>query len=401
MTILYEQWDHQARLLAPMLGRDVAVVTTGHELAEAVATDADEVLVVFGPSTALAEAVAFAERMRASRPRLSVVLLRQHLDVSVMTEALRAGVQEVVATRDPDALVEACARAVESAQAAAHEATTVNGVHTADPDAPTDGRIIAVFSGKGGTGKSVLATNLAVALAAGGKRRVCLIDLDLAFGDVAIMLGLAPERTIVGAIPVADRLDETGLRTLLTRHQSGVDILLAPVQPADAERVSRDLVTEILHLARGMFDVIVVDCASTLTEQTLAALDAAHHYLLVTTPELPALKSLRVTLDTFTMLEYHPDRRVVVLNRADAKVGLSMSEAERAVRVPVAAYVPSSRDVPVSVNKGVPIVSDQPNHPVSVAIRDLATKRFAIRSARPQPRRLRTLASRRSEARKG
>ena len=395
MTILYEQWEHQAQLLAPMLGTDVTVVRSGQALAEAVAAYPDELLVVFGPSTALSEVVAFAERARTHRPALKVVLLRQHLDVSVMTEALRAGVYEVVATRDPDAMAQACARAL----AAAREVAGVNGVPVGQT-AP-GGRVVAVFSGKGGTGASMIATNLAVAFAADAKLRVCLVDLDLAFGDVAIMLGLTPERTIAAAVPVADRLDETGLRMLLTRHSSGVDTLLAPVQPADGEQVSRDLVAEILALARGMFDVIVVDCASVLSDQTLAALDAAHHYLLVTTPELPAIKSLRVTLDTFTLLDYQADRRVVVLNQADAKVGLSMADVERAIKVPVAAYIPTSRDVPVSINNGVPIVSSQPNHPVSVAIRDLAAKRFTNRATRPQPRRLRALVGRRTDARKG
>ncbi len=397
MTILYEQWEHQAQLLAPMLGTGVTVVRSGQELAEAVATYPDELLVVFGPSTALSEAVAFAERSRTRRPALKVVLLRQRLDVSVMTEALRAGVFEVVATRDPDAMAQACARAL----AAARDAAGVNGIPVAE--AVPGGRVVAVFSGKGGTGVSTIATNLAVTLAAGGQKRVCLVDLDLAFGDVAIMLGLTPERTIAAAVPVADRLDETGLRMLLTRHASGVDTLLAPVQPADAEQISRDLVAEILGMLRGMFDVVVVDCASILSDQTLAALDAAHHYLLVTMPELPAIKSLRVTLDTFTLLDYHPDRRIVVLNQADAKVGLSLADAERAIKVPVAAYLPASRDVPVSINNGVPIVTSQPNHPVSVAIRDLAAKRFTHRAPRPrpQPRRLRALVSRRTDARKG
>src|SRR5690606_23891313 len=180
MTILYEQWEHQAQLLAPMLGTGVTVVRSGQELAEAVATYPDELLVVFGPSTALSEAVAFAERSRTRRPALKVVLLRQHLDVSVMTEALRAGVFEVVATRDPDAMAQACARAL----AAARDAAGVNGIPV--EEAVPGGRVVAVFSGKGGTGVSTIATNLAVTLAAGGQKRVCLVDLDLAFGDVAI-----------------------------------------------------------------------------------------------------------------------------------------------------------------------------------------------------------------------
>jgi pilus assembly protein CpaE len=390
MTILYEQWHQHAQDLVPLLGADTRVVDSAHYLSEVVNASPDEVLVVFGPSTALAEAVAFAEQCQARRPGLGVILLRQHLDPKVVAEAERAGVRQVVPVGDSAAIVEACARSIELSTQPGDAAGA------APPDGPIDGHVIAVFSGKGGTGKSVIATNLAVALAGGGQRRVCLIDMDLYFGDLALMLELAPARTITAAIPVADRIDETGFRTLLTRHRSGVDVLLAPVQPADAEQISRDLIAELIHLARSSFDFVVLDCASHLNDQILAALDAAHHYVLPTTPELPALKSLRVTLDMFDLLDYQRERRIVVLNRADSKVGLSVSDVERAVRVPVGAFVPSSREVPTSINKGTPIVFEQPNHPVSVAIRELANKRFLGGARQPQQRRRRSLIGRRS-----
>jgi pilus assembly protein CpaE len=395
MTILYEPWAPHARHLAAVLGDPVAVVDSPQRLVDVLAGDPGELLVVFGPSTGLAETVSFSEQWRLRRSALGVILLRQHLDPGVLAAAQRAGVREVVGIGDPEVIVDACARSVEMSL----RLTAVNGAH--GPNHPGEGQVIAVFTGKGGTGKSVLATNLAVALAAGGGRRVGLVDLDLPFGDVALMLSLPPDRNIAAAIPVADRIDETGFRSLLTRHRSGVDVLLAPVRPAEAEQVGSDLVAELLRLARDMFDVVVVDCASAFSEQVLAALDAAHHYLLPTTPELPALKSLRVTLDTFDLLDYPRERRTVVLNRADSRAGLTQADIEKAIRVPIGGFVPSSRDVPMSINKGTPIVLGQPNHPVSVAIRELATKRFAGTAGRPQHRRWRGLSGRRTEARKG
>src|SRR5207253_5456149 len=127
----------------------------------------------------------------------------------------------------------------------------------------------------------------------------------------------------------------------------GVDTLLAPVQPDVAESITRDLVAELIYLARGMYDYVVVDTPPQFNEAVLAALDASHLYVLVATPELPALKNLRVTLDMFDMLDYQRDHRVVVLNRADARVGLTGADIERVIRVPIAAHVPSSRDVPI------------------------------------------------------
>lgn len=395
MTIIYEVDRRYAHHLATLLGEAV-VVESAQALVEQVNTDRDEHLVLFGPGAPLADAVEFAGQCRLRRPELGVILLRPELDVHVLADALKAGVREVVDPSDHAALLAASARSRDLSRQLVQKQARPTGRATvpgaAGPAGPgefaaeemTEAQVITVFSAKGGCGKSTIATNLAITLAHGsktsGRRRVCLIDLDLAFGDVAIMLQLSPQRTIADAVPVADRIDETGLRTLLTRYEpsSGVsvDVLLAPVQPAQAEEVTRDLITEVVHLARGMYDFVVIDTASAFTEQMLAALDATHHYVLVGTPELPSLKNLRVTLDMFDLLDYRREARTVVLNRADSKVGLTMTEIEKVVRVPIAGFVPSSRDVPLSANRGVPLAAGQPQHPVSGAIRELAEKRF-------------------------
>jgi Flp pilus assembly CpaE family ATPase len=237
--------------------------------------------------------------------------------------------------------------------------------------------VVTVFAAKGGCGKTTLATNIAVALAAGGARRVCLIDLDLAFGDVAIMLQLIPERSITDAVGMGEQLDETAIRTMLTPYAPGLDTLLAPAGPAEAERVTQGLVADVMRLARGMFDFLVVDTPPQFTDHVLAALDASHIHVLLTTPDIPALKNLRITLDTFDMLDLPKASRLVVLNRSDAKVGLTPADIERVIRVPISSHVPSSRDVPVSINRGVPIMVDSPQHPVSKAIRDFSVGRLS------------------------
>src|SRR2546430_11230035 len=210
------------------------------------------------------------------------------------------------------------------------------------------------------------------------------------------MLQLTPDKTIADLIHAGAGIDETGLRTTFTPSVPGVDTLLAPVQPEIAESVTRELVGELIYLARGMYDDVIVDTRPAFNETVLAALDASHGYVLVATPELPALKNLRVTLDMFDLLDYRRENRIVVLNRADAKVGLSGADIERVVRAPIAALVPSSRDVPVTVNRGVPIVLDNPGHPVSNAIRDLANGRLAGHTDE-RTGRLRGLISRRGK----
>ncbi len=255
-----------------------------------------------------------------------------------------------------------------------------------------DGRIVTVFAAKGGCGKTTLAINLAVALAK-DERRVCLVDLDLTFGDVAISVQVNPARTIIEAVRMADHLDTTGAASLLTRYRPGLDLLLAPVTPGDAEKISPQLVRELLTVLRGMYDYVVVDTPAQFSEHVLVALDASAHHVLLTTPDVPALKNLRVTLDTFDMLSYPADIRSIVLNRSDAKVGLTAEDVTTVARTPIAAQVPSSREVPMSINKGIPIVVDNPAHPVSQAITRFARERLqagipSARSTAPAGRRV-------------
>jgi pilus assembly protein CpaE len=392
MTILFEPHRRDAQQFAVLLGSEVHVAGAVPDLTSLLAQNAAETLAVLGPGVDLGDALAIAAEYRVNRPSLGVILVRERLDVGLLGEAIRAGVREVVAANDPAGLLAACARSMEVSR----QMAPVVPRRMSLPGGPEfDARVVTVFAAKGGCGKTTLATNIACALAAGGARKVGLIDLDLAFGDVAIMLQLVPERSIADAVGLGDQLDETAVRALLTPYAPGLDTLLAPAGPAEAERVSQGLVSDILRLARGMFDFLVVDTPPQFTDHVLTALDASHVHVLLTTPDIPALKNLRITLDTFDLLDLPKENRLVVLNRSDAKVGLTATDIERVIRVPIVAHVPSSRDVPVSINRGVPIMVDNPQHPVSKAIRDFATGRLTAPVAtEPAARGLRSLLNR-------
>jgi pilus assembly protein CpaE len=281
-----------------------------------------------------------------------------------LAEAIRSGIREVADVNDPTSILAACARS----QDLSRRLMGGHGRHGGGEQAALkDGKVVTVYAAKGGCGKTMLATNLAIALAAGGSKKVCLIDLDLTLGDVAIALQLAPDRTIADAVPVADRIDETGLRTMVTPYCPGVDVLLAPTMPTIAEQISRDLVTEILYLARSIYDFVVVDSPPVFNDHVVAALDSSHQYLLVATPTVTSMKNMRVLLDTFDVLDYRKEGRLIVLNRA----------------------------VSVSLNRGVPIVLDTPTHPVSSAIRELAGTKIGTDVA--SPRGLKNMLSRRGK----
>ena len=348
--------------LGPVIGGQVLAAESLAAASRLLAEDPAETLVVIGPRTPIDEALAFTASLRADRPAAGVVLVREEVDVRVLSRALQSGVREVVAAGDNRALAQACKRSRQvSAQLAA-------GVAAPRATPEQDGEIITVFAPKGGVGKTTLSTNLGVALAEEG-HRVCVVDLDLTSGDIAITMQLDPVRTIVDAVPMAGHLDVTGAGSLLTRYQqTRLHTLLAPVAPGDAEKVSAALVSELLGVLRGMFRYVVVDTPAHLSEHVLTAMDVSARHVLLATPDVPALKNLRVTQDMLDLLSYPREARAIVLNRSDSNVGLSTDDVERVLRAPIAAHIPSSRAVPLSINNGTPITLAHKDHPVSRAI---------------------------------
>jgi pilus assembly protein CpaE len=353
--------------LTGAMGGDVSSVDDLAAAARLLGFDPFETLVVIGSDVDLVEALDFTSSQRLARPALGVVLLRERLEVSVLALAIRAGVREVVPESDLDLLAESCLRSLDLSR------VTPAGV-TIPVQQSAEGKVAVVFATKGGCGKTTTATNLAVALHESGANRVCLVDLDLAFGDVAISLQLTPVRTLVDAMAMDGQLDEIGVSGLLTRYRPGLDCVLAPVEPGDSEQIPAALVTAVLQVLRRMFDYVVIDTPPQFNEHVLAVLDEADHHVLLTTPDVPTLKNLRLTVDMLDMLSYPRDRRTIVLNREDSRVGLTVADVESVVKTTVAVRVPASLAVPASINRGVPITVEQPGHQVSVAFREIAAR---------------------------
>jgi pilus assembly protein CpaE len=330
-------------------------------------SDPHETLVVIGPRAVTGDALAFAASLRLARPAVGVILARRDVDVTLLMRAMQSGVRDVVQAGDDAAMAAACRRSYE---------VTRRMLTPPAGEESTPGQIVTVFAAKGGVGKTTMAVNVAVALAMQGVGRVCVVDLDLAFGDVGITVQLDPLRTILDALPMAGHLDESGAASLLTRYQPGLDMLLAPVTPGDAEKIPPRLVGELLAVLRGMYNFVVIDTPAHLNEHVLTAMDVSSQLVLLTTPDVTALKNLRVALDMLDMLSYPRQIRSVVINRADSKVGLSLEQVRKVVRSDIAAYIPSSRAVPISVNKGVPIMLGSPGHPVSQSVTRFVQQRL-------------------------
>ena len=353
------------------IGDDAIRVASPHLLTRAVEDNPAETLVVIDADCDLAVALALASEYRIRRPALGVVLLRRRIDVSLISQALQAGVREVVTVDDLQAISGACKRSREVSARQLGVTPTIG-----------HGQIVTVFSSKGGCGKTTMSINLAVALAAVEKRRTVLVDLDLQFGDIGISLGLPSSPTIADLIAMQGQIDAKGLDALVVHHESGLDCLLAPMNPEDVERIPGALITELLQVLRNEYEYIVIDSPPAFTDTVLAALDLSDTYVLVTTPDIPALKNLRITLDTFDELGYPRSAWQVVLNRGDEMNGLEMSDIETALGSEVHLVVPQSLDVSRAGNRAVAIVTDNPKHPVAIAMAKLASMQRGLDAER-------------------
>ena len=234
------------------------------------------------------------------------------------------------------------------------------------------GKILTVFAPKGGTGKTSIATNLAASLAKHAGKRTLLLDLDLQFGDAAIMLGLEPEKTIYDLVVAPGELDSEKLAGYITRHPCGLEILPAPLRPEDAELVTEAKLGRLLEVARDSYDVIVVDTSPFFHGPMLATLDRTDELLMLCGLDVPTLKNVRLSLQTLDLLSFPTARIRFVLNRANSKVGMSKKEVEGALDMKVAFEIPSDRAVPISVNRGNPAVLGDAGSEFSGAIKRLA-----------------------------
>lgn len=309
-------------------------------------------------------ALALAQTLDRERPALTVLLIAPQ-SPQLWERALRAGVRDVLApTADAATLGESVQRALQSTDRLRVELSS-------SPSTGSGPRVITVLSPKGGAGKTTVATNLAVGLAFRGADQVAVVDLDLQFGDVAGALQLDPDHTLAD---VRGAIDPTAIKVFLTPHPSGLFALCAPEDPAGAEETSPDQVGQLLQVLATEMSHVVVDTSAGIDEATLAAIEASTDLVLVGAMDVPSVRGLRKELAALDRLGMTSQRRHLVLNRADTKVGLTAADVEAALGLPVDVAVPSARAVPLSVNTGSPVVEAEPRSPVAKALGQLVAR---------------------------
>ena len=286
-----------------------------------------------------------AVKQKDDRP---VVVLTTGSPNGFVRRVFEAGADDILTLPEPP---ERIAFALEKAIARRRSAAATSGIAIAP--------MICILGPKGGTGKTLTATNLTVALALQGRKAV-LIDLDLQFGDVGLALGLRPDKTIYDLARSGGSLDEEKLDAYLVPHSSGAKVLLAPTRPDQASAVTVDFLRDVFATLRTMTDYVVVDTPPGFTPEVIAAIDASSNVCMVGTLDSLSLKNTKLGIETLELMGYDPGQISLVLNRADTLVGISREDVDAIIGRPPEIFVPSNRQIPISVNDGVPIVIREP-----------------------------------------
>ncbi len=364
MAIVLTTKETEVEQFQAALSEKVTRLADAQSVHEFLEKDPRESLLIVGHLVPMGVAADISRRYRLIRPGLGILVMRDLIDVPSLSEALNSGIRELVSTDDANALLQAVKRSAQlSAEIAALDATQEN---------VSSGKTVLVFGAKGGCGKTTIATNLALALADDGKKRVCLVDFDLEFGDVAISLSLSPEVTLSAAVKMAGGLDRKAVESLITKYKKGLDVVIAPTKPSEAEFISPEIAVDLLQHLRQMYDYVIIDAAPSFTEITLRCFEMADIYQLITTLDVPSVKNLKVAIDTLDALGYPRSKWHVVLNRSDANVGLSIKDVEDLLGVEIGTLLPSSREVPAALNSGHTMWESQRSHPFTASIEHLA-----------------------------
>jgi pilus assembly protein CpaE len=297
----------------------------------------------------VANYIAGISGQRANRP---VVLLAPDDGNGYVADAFEHGADDVVTLPRGDDLRVAGAMAPEVVFAVEKAVARKRGA--AVSVARGLGQMICVLGLKGGSGKTLTCTNLAVALADAG-RRVAVIDLDLQFGDVGLALGLKPERTIYDLVRAGGSLDAQKVSDFMPQHPSGVRALLAPTRPDHAGVVTNEFLRDVFEVLREAHDFVIVDTPPGFTPEVIAAVDASTAVCMVAMLDSLSLKNTKLGFETLELMEYDDQNVRFVLNRADSKVGISSDDVLAIMGHRPTILVPSDRDVTRSINEGQPI----------------------------------------------
>ncbi len=344
-------------------------------------TAAEEILVesndqidvlVLSPEVKDPDALGLAEFVGRTAPMIAIVAVRDKSWNGLLSAAMRAGIRDVVdMSQGSEELRDAVERAITWATNLRQARGSQNG------QARHRGTVISVFSSKGGAGKTFLTTNIAAAVADLSGRDTAVVDLDVDMGDVFSYFGLEPNRQVGDLIALGEGADAKTIYESATQVSEHLFAFGGVADPA-MEAPGGEAVGKYLRVLRNNFAFVVVDASADYTDLALATFDLSDVICLVTGLDVVGVKHLSKALETLISIGLPRDRFRIVLNRADSKVGLDAGDVERVMKVQVDTMIPSSRLVPMSLNKGRPVYLEEPSSDVSNSIRKLAHRFIAM-----------------------
>jgi pilus assembly protein CpaE len=371
-----ETRDHLTKLLG--FEKDIEVVGAAASGAEALQMAASLLpdVVLMDINMPDMDGITATELLSAQVPTTAIVMMSVQGEADYLRRSMLAGAREFLVKPFSSDELNASIRQVHAREREKRVRYGAPAAVEARASAAREpGRVVAVFSPKGGVGRTTIAVNVAVAAASEPGSRVALVDGSFQFGDVGVLLNLNPKnKSIADLVPELEAGGEPeSLDTFLMTHSSGLKVLLAPPSPELAETVTPSAAKRVLEVLRGRYDIVVVDCASSFSDATLAILDIADTILTVLTLEITSIKNLRLFLEVSDQLGYAADKVQLVLNRADSALGIRVADVEHSIGRKVDHTVVSDgRSVVYALNRGVPFFLSNREAQVSQDILRLA-----------------------------
>ncbi len=356
--------------------KDIEVVGKAYNGVEAVAQAKDKQpdVILMDINMPEMDGITATETILQHDSAIQVIIMSVQGETDYLRRAMMAGAREfLVKPVSADDLYKSIRHVYTRGQSRPRMVASGSSAANADASPQTRGKLFAVYSPKGGAGTSVVAANLAIALRAMTQKKIALVDGNLTLGDLSVMLNLISERTIVQLAERVNDIDRDLLNDVLATHPSQIRVLLAPPNPQDGEQVTAEHIGTILDALLLEYDYVVVDTPSSFQDRALTILDKAERIVLLMTLEMTCIKNIKLFLEVAGLLQYPPEKLMLVLNKADNRMGIKVESIENNIQHKVALQIANAPyEITLSINQGVPIIIGKRDHRVATDIYRLA-----------------------------